>query len=243
MLHVVPDVRPHAVNAMVPVGDDLAAEGHAQALHLLHQRLALGRVKLLRLLLIEQVELAQAEARPVANAIADKMIRRHPHVFGDAQINSAEAQTLAWEEQKASERKAAAAARPSSALDGVAVGLPALTRAEKLQKRAARLGFDWPSAAPVVGKIAEELDEIAAEIKAGSGHAPLHDEVGDLLFAAVNLARHLKIDPESALRGANAKFERRFRSMEARLHSQPADMSTIGAERWEELWQLAKTDS
>ncbi len=160
----------------------------------------------------------------VAAAISDKMVRRHPHVFGDVKIAGADAQTLAWEETKATERAAGGAA---SVLDGVGVGLPALTRAEKLQKRAARVGFDWPDAAPVLAKIDEELEELRDEMEGGADPARLEDEIGDVLFAVANLARHLRIDPEQALRAASRKFERRFRAMETAAASRsPASRST-----------------
>lgn len=154
----------------------------------------------------------------VAAAIADKMVRRHPHVFGDAEIASAAAQTAAWEDHKAEERAAQAAAsgQAPSVLDGVALALPALLRAAKLQARAARIGFDWPEARPVVGKLAEEIAELEAELDAATPDAArIEDEMGDILFAAANLARKLDIDPEAALRGASRKFERRFRALEA----------------------------
>jgi ATP diphosphatase len=152
----------------------------------------------------------------VLAAINDKMIDRHPHVFGEAKIGTASAQTVAWEAQKAGERakEAAASGRQAGALDGVAAGLPALTRAEKLQRRAARVGFDWPAAGPVIDKVREEVAEIEAEIAGAAAQERLDEEVGDLLFAAVNLARHLNVDAEGALRRANRKFERRFRRME-----------------------------
>ena len=167
----------------------------------------------------------------VARAIADKMVRRHPHVFGDDTVADAEAQTVAWEEHKRLEREAQeiikenagnlrGAEKPGqnakSALDGVISALPSLTRAQKLQKRAARVGFDWKSIVPVVGKVREELAEVEAEIDGGDPQR-LKDEIGDLLFCCVNLARKLEIDPEQALRHGNAKFERRFRRMEALL--------------------------
>ena len=167
----------------------------------------------------------------VVQTIADKMVRRHPHVFGDATMADAEAQTVAWEEHKRLEREAKEnttenAANPlgaekpgegaKSALDGVISALPSLTRAQKLQKRAARVGFDWKTIVPVVGKVREELDEVEAEIDGGDPER-LKDEIGDLLFCCVNLARKLEIDPEQALRHGNAKFERRFRRMEALL--------------------------
>lgn len=136
----------------------------------------------------------------VEDAVSDKMERRHPHIFGGA------AETPGWEAIKAVERRA----KPGGALAGVALGMPALSRAEKLQRRAARVGFDWPDASGPRSKISEELLEVEA---AGSGE--IEEEVGDLLFAVVNWARHLGVDPEAALRAANAKFERRFTAMEA----------------------------
>lgn len=163
----------------------------------------------------------------VVEAIADKMVRRHPHVFGDATVANTEAQTVAWEEHKRLEREAKenvgnprGAEKPGesakSVLDGVISALPALTRAQKLQKRAARVGFDWETVVPVAGKVREELAEVEAEIDGGDP-VRLKDEIGDLLFCCVNLARKLDIDPEQALRHGNAKFERRFRRMEALL--------------------------
>jgi ATP diphosphatase len=180
----------------------------------------------------------------VADAISDKMIRRHPHVFGEAQVDGAAAQTVAWEAQKESERHAAAAAsgaRPS-ALDGVIAGLPALLRAVKLQKRAARVGFDWPEAAQVLDKIAEEVAEIRHEMTNGGGPARLRDEVGDLLFAVVNLARHLDVDPEGALRGTNLKFERRFRRIEDLLAAAGRQAKDASLEELEALWVRAKAE-
>jgi nucleoside triphosphate diphosphatase len=179
----------------------------------------------------------------VAAAVADKMVDRHPHVFGDARIPTAEAQTVSWEARKAAERAAKAAdAAPAGALDGVARALPALLRAEKIQKRAARVGFDWKETGPVIDKIEEELGELRAELEAGTvDQARLTDELGDVLFAVANLARHYKIDPEGALRATNDKFERRFRHIERRLAEagrRPADASL---EEMEALWQEAKT--
>jgi nucleoside triphosphate diphosphatase len=159
----------------------------------------------------------------VARAIGDKMERRHPHIFG---VGSA----LDWERSKAEERAGKGA---TGALDGVAVGLPALTRAEKLQKRAARVGFDWPDASGPRAKIVEELAEIE--------DAPaerIEEEVGDLLFAVVNFARHLKVDAEAALRAANAKFERRFRTMEAMAG--PTTFPTLSLDEQEALWAEVK---
>jgi nucleoside triphosphate diphosphatase len=179
----------------------------------------------------------------VAAAIADKMVRRHPHVFGDAEIASTAAQTAAWEEHKARERAAQAAATgtPESVLDGVALALPALLRAAKIQGRAARIGFDWPAARPVIAKIAEEITELEAELDAkrdgGADPEKIEDEMGDVLFAAANLARKLDIDPEAALRRATAKFERRFRALEV-LAAERGISANLDA--LDSLWQEVK---
>jgi ATP diphosphatase len=178
----------------------------------------------------------------VARAVADKMVRRHPHVFGDAPIDSPEAQTIAWEELKAAERSAKAKGdHPPSALDGVGVALPALTRAAKIQNRAARVGFDWPDAAPVLAKIKEELDELQEELPSAVPER-LEDEVGDLLFAVANLSRHLKIDPEKALRTATLKFERRFRRVEALLAADGKTPDEASLDEMEERWIQAKKE-
>jgi nucleoside triphosphate diphosphatase len=172
----------------------------------------------------------------VAAAIADKMIRRHPHVFGEAAARTAAAQTHAWEDHKRAERAALA---QTGTLAGVAVGLPALTRAEKLTKRAARVGFDWPDAAAVLDKLAEETAELRAELPQADP-ARLADEVGDMLFVLANLARKLDLDPEQCLRGANAKFARRFGAIEASLAAEgrtPADATLADMEA---AWQAAK---
>jgi ATP diphosphatase len=149
----------------------------------------------------------------VTAAISDKMVRRHPHVFGDVQIDSVAAQNEAWEAHKAAERRAAGEA--DSVLDGVALALPALLRAVKISRRAARIGFDWPDANAVIDKIEEEIAELEFEIDAESDRAVVEEEMGDLLFAVANLARKLEVEPETALRRATAKFERRFRQVEA----------------------------
>jgi ATP diphosphatase len=180
----------------------------------------------------------------IADAISDKMVRRHPHVFGAAEVDSAAAQTVAWEAQKEAERRAAAAAAGAraSALDGVIAGLPALLRAVKLQKRAARVGFDWPEAVQVLDKIAEEIAEIRHEMANGGGPERLGDEIGDLLFAVVNLARHLDVDPEGALRGTNLKFERRFRRIEALLAETGREAKDASLDELEALWVQAKAE-
>ena len=180
----------------------------------------------------------------VAGAISDKMVRRHPHVFGGETVEGAAAQTRAWEETKAAERAARAGhgqhAGRHGALDGVTSGLPALTRALKLQRRAARVGFDWPEARQVFDKIDEEVAEIKQELELGAALERLEDEIGDLLFVAVNLARHLAVDPESALRRANAKFEHRFRVMEAALIRDGRRLEETPLDDLEAAWQAAK---
>jgi ATP diphosphatase len=172
----------------------------------------------------------------VARAIADKMVRRHPHVFGEAAARTAGMQARAWEEHKRAERAARAEA---GTLAGIPVGLPALTRALKLTARAARVGFDWPDATAVLDKLAEETAELRAEL-AEADRARLQDEMGDMLFVLANLARKLDLDPETCLRHANLKFARRFGAVEAALAEQgrlPADASL---EEMEALWQAAK---
>jgi tetrapyrrole methylase family protein/MazG family protein/ATP diphosphatase len=180
----------------------------------------------------------------VAAAIGDKMVSRHPHVFADHQAATPDDVKVTWESRKEAERAAKASRNGGgevlSALDGVTAALPALLRAEKLQKRAARVGFDWPEVEQVFDKLDEELGEIRAEIVADGGHDRLEDEVGDLLFVVANLARHLKVDPETALRRANAKFERRFRAMEAALAAVGERAGDQSLEDLEELWQAAK---
>lgn len=178
----------------------------------------------------------------VVRAITDKMVRRHPHVFGGGDaIASAEAQTVAWEDHKRRERAVKAAsgeAGSESRLDGVARALPALMRAVKLQARAAEVGFDWPSAVTVVDKIVEEAQELSQADPADRAH--VEEEFGDMLFAVANLARHLKVDPETALRGANAKFVRRFKVIEDGLRAQGRTPEDATLDEMEALWQAAK---
>jgi len=174
----------------------------------------------------------------VARAISDKMVRRHPHVFGgESREKSPERQTMDWERIKAAER----AGRPetASALDGVAAGLPALTRAVKLQNRAARVGFDWPDAGHVTAKIAEEAKELAEAAESGDA-AHLREEYGDLMFVMANLARHLDIDPEAALREANLKFTRRFQAVEAALAENGRTPAYSTLEEMDTLWDAVK---
>ena len=175
-------------------------------------------------------ELGQFGLSDVLDGISDKMVRRHPHVFGAGAENGET--RPGWEAIKEAER---AEKGGRSALDGVATALPALLRAEKLQKRAARTGFDWPDTEGPKAKIHEEI----AEVENAMNESEHIEEIGDLLFAVVNWARHLKIDPEAALRAANTKFERRFRSMEDRAG---AEFPSLSLDAMEELWIAAKKD-
>ncbi len=175
----------------------------------------------------------------VANAICDKMIRRHPHVFGDASYGSVDVQSKAWDDIKAVER--AKKSQKASLLDDVPTGLPALTRAVKLSKRAAHVGFVWPTTQGVLDKLREEIGELEDEIRAGDvGKA--RDELGDLLFVCANLARDLDIDPEDALRAANAKFTRRFQFIEAALALAGRSPEQSDLAEMEALWIDAKTE-
>ena len=175
----------------------------------------------------------------VADTISDKLERRHPHVFGSARVADAAEQTAAWEEHKAAERREKG--EGAGALDGVAAGLPALTRAAKLGKRAARVGFDWPDVDGVLAKVDEEVAELRQASHEGELTA-VQEELGDLLFSVVQAARHLGVDPETALRAANLKFERRFRDMEARLAAAGRTVAGTPADELEALWVLAKRD-
>jgi ATP diphosphatase len=173
----------------------------------------------------------------VARAISDKMVARHPHVFGtESRDRSAARQSAEWERIKAAERAARA---QGGVLDGVAAGLPALTRAVKLQKRAARVGFDWPSTAQVLDKIVEEAGELA-EARDKLTPRELFEEFGDLLFVIANLARHLDIDPEAALRHANAKFIRRFKAVEDALEARGKRPEDSDLAEMDALWEAAK---
>jgi MazG family protein len=175
----------------------------------------------------------------VAAAIVDKLIRRHPHVFGDAVADAPAAVHAHWETLKAREREAAQA---NGTLDGIPLSLPALLRALKLQKRAARVGFDWKNPVDVLDKLEEEIGELRAELSAGGGVERLRDEFGDLLFVLVNLARHLAIEPEEALRSTNAKFERRFRFIEAALLRDGRRPEQASLDEMEALWLQAKNE-
>ena len=172
----------------------------------------------------------------VAAAICAKLERRHPHVFGDQVVHSAQAQAQAWDDHKARERSAASIVEDTSELAGVPLALPALARAHKLGKRAARVQFDWPDPSGVRAKIDEELREVETAVSANEQR----EEIGDLLFAVANWARHLGVDAEEALRLANAKFERRFRQMETLAKQRSIPLHELQPDDWEALWSLAK---
>lgn len=178
----------------------------------------------------------------VAAAIVEKMVRRHPHVFAQAGAGDAAAVAASWDAIKKAERQASGE-QDASALAGISAGLPEWMKATKLQARAARTGFDWPGPAPVLAKLAEELDEVRAEFARGpveANHDALEEEIGDLLFVAANLARHAKVDPGAALRRANLKFERRFRAMEALAAQRGQDFAALSLAQQEALWQAVK---
>lgn len=183
----------------------------------------------------EQQEFAFAD---VARGLVEKMVRRHPHVFGDEVVGDSATQTTLWEEQKTREK---AARGNTSALDDIPLSLPALSRAAKLGRRASRVGFDWPDTAGVLAKIVEETEELAQAAASGVA-TDTAAELGDVLFAVVNLARHLGVDPEAALRGTNERFERRFRGVEQRLAAEGVTVAEAGLERANAAWDAVKRE-
>jgi len=186
-------------------------------------------------------ELGKFNFAQVVEAICTKMIRRHPHVFADEKIADAELQTAAWEEHKRREREQRADA-DRSVLAGISRGLPEWQRALKLQKRASTVGFDWTTPGPVLDKLHEEIDEVRAELADDADHARLVDEIGDVLFVGVNLARLAKVDYSAALRGANAKFERRFRRMETLAAAEGRALDGMSLAEQDAYWDRAKAD-
>jgi MazG family protein len=177
----------------------------------------------------------------VAEGICQKMTRRHPHVFGDAEMRDVGVQNKAWEDQKALERKEKD--ENTSILDGITLSLPALTRAVKLQKRAARVGFDWPEVSQVIEKLQEEMIELSEElINAKDNHEKIEEEFGDMMFVYANLARHLKINPEIALRKCNKKFETRFKMIEQYLINDGKVIEETCLEELDALWDKAKAE-
>ena len=177
----------------------------------------------------------------IVDGINRKLLIRHPHVFGTETIDSARAQSQAWEKQKLQERRAAAPDN-LSILAGISFNLPALTRAQKLQLRAAHAGFDWDNIQDVMKKIEEELEELASELTDQPDQFRLQDELGDLLFSCVNLARYMNIDAESTLRAANRKFEQRFRYIEEALQAQNRALDDASLEEMDKLWEESKTN-
>jgi len=175
----------------------------------------------------------------IVAAINDKLVRRHPHVFAGAEYKDEEALNEDWEKAKSSERDQKAEADQASTLAGVARSLPALKRAQKLQKRAARVGFDWPDVAPVWDKLSEEVTELREAVEEGDNDKIL-DEMGDLLFSCVNLARHLGVDAEEALRQGNQKFTHRFNCLESELSHQDRAIAECDIIELEQLWQASK---
>jgi ATP diphosphatase len=175
----------------------------------------------------------------VVAAINEKLVRRHPHVFADENVSDARAQSEAWERHKARERADKGMAA-QSALDGVPVALPALVRAQKIQQRASRVGFDWTESRHVVDKLAEELAELRQAMAEQEAGERLREELGDLIFSGVNLARFLDADAEALVRSANNKFERRFREVEALARQQRRELKDCTLEQLESLWQKAK---
>jgi len=184
-------------------------------------------------------EAGEFDFAEVATAICEKMLRRHPHVFGSREERQRGPVKGAWEQIKGAERAASARTAGISVLDGVAAALPALKRAQKLGKRAASVGFDWPDTQGVRSKIGEELTELSAA-ECGGKQYEVEEELGDLLFAVANLARHLEVDPEHALVQANRKFEARFRHMEREAAKDNVDLGELGLEAFESRWQAAK---
>jgi ATP diphosphatase len=179
------------------------------------------------------------EFNDVLDAISEKLISRHPHVFAGEQYENAASLNEAWEQAKALERERASVIKPATVLEGVAVALPALKRAQKLQKRAARVGFDWPAVAPVLEKIEEEIQELR-EAMQQQNQAAMFEEMGDVLFSCVNLSRHLGVDSEEALRASNKKFERRFLFIEKALQARHQAFADQSLDQLEALWQEAK---
>ena len=177
----------------------------------------------------------------VATAISEKMLRRHPHVFGEGDAKTPEAVTKTWEAIKAEERAAKGAGAAASKLDGITLGLPTLTRAVKLQKRASQVGFDWNDTRHVLDKLSEEVGELEAELDKAD-RARLTEELGDVLFVVANLARHLDIDPETALGDCNAKFERRFRQVEQAIGAQGRSLEEATLDEMEAEWTRIKRE-
>jgi ATP diphosphatase len=228
-------IAPHTIEEAYEVADAVA-RGNADAVRdelgdLLFQVVFQARIA-------EEQELFDFDQ--VANAISDKLERRHPHVFGTETVTDVAEQTRAWERHKTAEREVQGGT--GGALGGVALGLPALTRAAKLGKRAAGVGFDWPEPMGVLAKVREETAELEQAVASGDT-SHVREELGDLLFSVAQFARHCGIDPEAALREAGAKFERRFGAMEARASVEGDSLAGLSAPELEALWLAAKRDT
>lgn len=228
-------IAPHTIEEAYEVADAIA-RGDRTAL--------CGELGDLLFQVVFHAQMAREESaftfEDVVHSICQKMQRRHPHVFADERIESAEEQSRAWDEHKARER--AAAAPGASVLEDVPIALPALTRAAKIGKRAASVGFDWPGWQGARAKVAEELQELDREIDAGD-RLRIEQELGDVLFAAVNLARHLGVDPEAALRASNDRFVDRFLHMETRAAERGKQLRDLDEQSLDALWREAKTSS
>jgi ATP diphosphatase len=226
-------IAPYTIEEAYEVADAIATGSRAELC---------GELGDLLLQVVYHARMAEEEGAfgfdDVVEAITAKMIRRHPHVFGDADARARPPPKGFWEAAKAQER-AEAASEDTSLLDGVPIALPGLTRAVKLQGRAARAGFDWPDTMDVVDKIGEEARELVEAAQSGD-KAAAAEELGDLLFTLANLARHLEIEPEMALRGTNAKFERRFRHVERELARRGRSPQTSSLQEMDALWNEAK---
>ena len=222
-------IAPYTIEEAYEVADAIEREAWAELP---------GELGDLLLQVVYYTQMAEEEGRfsfdDVVRTVSDKMVARHPHVFGDDdETRSAEEQTRNWEAMKAKERG------DVSVLAGVALGLPGLTRAVKLQKRAARVGFDWPETTQVLSKLREEMEELV-EAEADDDADALEDEFGDLVFVMANLARHLGVDPEAALRRTNAKFERRFQAIEAAARQEGRTLADMTLEEMDAHWDAAK---
>ncbi len=228
-------IVPHTLEEAYEVADAIEREDYAEL------RDELGD---LLFQVVFYAQLAKEEGRfdfeQVAAAIAEKLVRRHPHVFADQKIADAAEQTRHWETLKQEERAAKTSQTQLSILDGIARTLPAMSLANKLQKRAAQVGFDWPDHTGVIDKVHEELAELQ---QAWTDPDRREDEIGDLLFTCVNLARHAGCDPETALRRANQKFESRFRQLEIQCQAQQQQLDQLSAEDLDALWQQVKTNA
>ncbi|WP_020593756.1 nucleoside triphosphate pyrophosphohydrolase [Kiloniella laminariae] len=228
-------IAPYTIEEAYEVADAIERKDHV------HLKDELGDL-LLQVIYHAQIaeELDLFDFDTIAQAITEKMIGRHPHVYGSASHRTADEQIVAWEEIKAREREAKKGTPEESVLDGITIGLPAATRAVKLQRRAAKVGFDWPDLTPVIAKIHEEIEELKYELENKGSKDRAEDELGDVLFSVVNLARHLDLDPEKALRRTNAKFEQRFRAVEEALRNRGSKIEQTSLEEMEKIWSEQK---